>query len=188
MYILLSFTEYTKNFLENITSKASEKDPLFISQLSPDAGLGCHDFHITLVGRLNKKQEKQIYFAMKNLSHFFRFCIMASHFKVCGNGTVKLIIRDNKAIQRIISQIMTYIPNGNAYFHGTHITLGVYRGKNYKEFENVLNDLYDFKIPIQIKGVELDEDASINLPYVSFQCMQSAFHLKPWSHPVVHRL
>lgn len=87
---------------------------------------------------------------MKNLSHFFRFCIMASHFKVCGNGTAKLIIRDNKAIQRIISQIMTYIPNGNAYFHGTHITLGVYRGKNYKEFENVLNDLYDFKIPIKL--------------------------------------
>jgi len=170
MYIRLSFTEYTKNILENITSNASEKDPLFISQLMPEAGLGCHDFHITLVGRLNKKQEKQLYFAMKNLCHFFRFCIMASHFKVCCNGTVKLIIRDNNAIQKIIRQIMVYIPNGNAYFHGTHITLGVYRGKTHKEFENVLNDLYDFKNPIQIKGVELDEDASINLPGVIFQC------------------
>ena len=166
MYVRLAFSEYTNLMIRNLAENIQKNHNLFHSQLSEKAGLGCHNFHITLVGRLRKQHERSIRKVFREIRDNM-FSIKVMYIQVTRNGCVKLIVQRNHKIIQIINHIMGHIPDGNGYFSNTHITIGTYFGKDVDVFCQKLNNSYPLdNFIIEATTVELDEDATINVPKV----------------------
>ena len=168
MYIRLGFLDYMiNNLVEDIEYNCS----LFHSQLSEKACLGCHNFHITLVGSLQKRHKMGISRVFAEIRESVlttnKLLVKAMCIRVTRNGCVKLIVEYNPKIIQLIKKIMGHIPDGNGYFSNTHITIGTYFGKDVREFCDKLNKKYSFnKFIIKATSVELDEDSTVNVPKV----------------------
>ena len=166
MYIRLAFSKNSQQNIEKLI-KNIEDNKLFVSQLNEKAGLGCHNFHITLIGQLTKIHKNIIkeVFSQINEGTFY---VIPLYFSVTRYGYVKLMIKYNVNIIQLVNKIMKYIPEGNGYFTNTHITIGRYFGQNIKEFQNYINNKYNiYKIIIEANRIELDESAlSLNIKQV----------------------
>ena len=159
MYIRLVFTKNSEKEIKNLV-KEIEEDKLFISQLNEKAGLGCHNFHITLVGLLKKKHINIINNIYNNI-YEKKFYVYPLYLSVTRDGYVKINIQYNYKIIKLINNIIWYIPEGNAYFKNTHITIGRYFGKNIKEFEKYINYNINYNINIEVDKLELDESSQL---------------------------
>lgn len=168
MYIRLAFSKNSYMMIKHLVENIESDHKLFHSQLSEKANLGCHDFHITLVGRLRKKHEKNISKVFTSLRESGEFTVKPMYIQVTRSGCVKLIIQHNHKIIQLVRHIMTHIPDGNGYFTNTHITLGSYFGQDIRLFQERMNKIYSFgNFLIDVNSVELDEDACLQLPKVS---------------------
>jgi hypothetical protein len=159
MYIRLSLDKEATKELTKLTQYINYQYGLFLSQLNENSGLGCHKFHITLLGGIRKKDEYKIRSVFNYLRGHHKFSILVEKFEVTRKGTVMLILKHKEIVQDIIKKIYPYIPNSRPYSSHIHITIGMYTGKDPKCFQRKLNDTillnyYKWKV----SGVEMDEE------------------------------
>jgi hypothetical protein len=170
MYARFAFSKLSNKILANLAKYIEKKYNLFYSQKNNKAGLGCHDFHITLVGRLNSKDKNKIENSMRYVEKMIggSFDVSVVGFKVTYSGIVMLIVKHkNNVLKNLIFNMGNMIPGSNAYVNNMHITIGMYTGKDIKLFEKRLNDSIIVDDKLIVDSIELDEDADINIPVIN---------------------
>ena len=168
MYLRFAFE---KNILKALTDYLSSKIPLFYSQLDEKAGLGCHDFHISIAGKLKLHHAGKIINCMKLYSDFpqSKINISTYRYKVTPSGTVMLLVNKNKYLRQHIVNICKHLSPCNSYTGFMHITIGRYTGKNTAILEELLNIAASACYKLSISRIELDEDAFYDIKPVCFK-------------------
>lgn len=118
----------------------------FISQDKPEANLGCHPYHITLLGKI------QQYFKDSNdIKNFYKYwnkdlydvCIMPTNLiKITSSGKLLWIVHNNY-LTNICYEMCEKLginPNNNYYANNMHITLGIVKNPKYFNQDLYIND------------------------------------------------
>ncbi len=96
----------------------------FLSQLVPEAGLGCHPFHVTAVGRLHMYVDAQVTEAMRTVaSATLAMSGRVVRGKMTGTGSVQVIVEAPEMFEAS-RQLHALLPQGNLYGPELHITIG----------------------------------------------------------------
>lgn len=109
----------------------------FIDQLSPEAGLGCHPYHITMIGGITYEYSNYIESFIKIWYRDVDYVsIMPSNqIKITNRGRVLLMIHSatlNEMSNHMITKIMedNVINKPLNIYHKLHVTLGITTNKN----------------------------------------------------------
>lgn len=129
MYIKVDFKKETLLSLKNLTKYLNKVLAGFISQVKPEAGLGCHPFHITLVGKVQKelKEEEITPFLIKWEERLDDIKIgFTKNIWITSTGKVQLLVKSN-SLKALGNEIHANIPKASSYCRSKnlHITLGV---------------------------------------------------------------
>jgi hypothetical protein len=164
MYIKANPNNNLLNEVNNIIIKFKEFiGDTFIEQLDERAGLGCHPYHITLIGNINKE--------FKDPNIINRFLSKWNHdidvveininncIKITNHGTVLLLIESPYLIQIGNEMLEELSNNVSSYLSNLHITLGKVFDKNLFNKTLFMNDdLYS----------QLTHDKPLNYSIISF--------------------
>jgi hypothetical protein len=114
----------------------------FIDQLNPKAELGCHDYHITMIGNIQK------YFTHDDVFNFVRYwkndlsdinIRILNKIKITKYGKLLLLVKSDELYNicnEMKNSIDKYFPNNNMNYYLNsdqtfHITLGIITDKKY---------------------------------------------------------
>lgn len=143
MYIYANPDYIFKNQINEIIKLAHEYfGNSFIDQLNPQSELGCHDYHITMIGNIQK------YFTHNDVFNFVRYwnndlfdinIIILNKIKITKYGKVLLLVKSDQLYDicnEMKTSLDTYFSNNkmNYYLnsdHTFHITLGIVTDKKY---------------------------------------------------------
>jgi hypothetical protein len=132
--VRLLFSEWFERRLTRVCDDVQQRtvgQGNFISQLHPNAGLGCHPFHLTVVASLHMYSDEQVQGHLKNLvaarKLLWNTITAVQRWNVTGGGTVQLLVRcDN--LELLAHEIHTKLPKGKKWLARKglfHITVGI---------------------------------------------------------------
>ena len=106
--------------------KVHTSEGAFFDQLDERAGLGCHDYHLTLVARLHMYSDIQVSAALETVAPDFRgrqFTVTVRRWEMRGKGSLKLVVAV-EGIEMLQRRIHELLPEGNLFRPPHHITMG----------------------------------------------------------------
>lgn len=143
MYIKANLSqEFINNIIDPVIADLRNLSIGFIDQLDPEAGLGCHPYHITLVGKINaEKTAIDITTLLNNKTKSIKSCkcLITGYIKITRNNTVLLRIKSvdlsnicKNICERLLDvhRLNTYNDYSN-FNNDFHITLGKIFPKKY---------------------------------------------------------
>jgi hypothetical protein len=155
MYIKVDLSTNFLSDIQKLVSILENSNIDFIGQLRPEAGLGCHPYHITIAGNINN--------CFKNQDELDNFLLRWRHdndvititptgrYKITKTGKIIMLV-NSPYLKQIGSEIINELPNNrkvNSYINSKylHITIGITTNKFFfgKEFTSkfaFLNNTY----------------------------------------------
>ncbi len=136
----------------------------FISQEIPEAGLGCHPYHITLIGKVHNlfdNLDSVNHYLKKNQSEYGDILISPTNqVKITRRGTVLWFVESDK-LKLLGKKILSELDNPRLSDYTTseylHITLGMCKNKKlYGQTIQMHSDLFDTLTYYQIKNLGSD--------------------------------
>ncbi len=136
----------------------------FISQEIPEAGLGCHPYHITLIGKVHNlfdNLDSVNHYLKKNQSEYGDILISPTNqVKITRRGTVLWFVESDK-LKLLGKKILSELDNPRLSDYTTseylHITLGICKNKKlYGQTIQMHSDLFDTLTYYQIKNLGSD--------------------------------
>jgi len=186
-YIRFLFDAHTNHTLSELTRFLEQKYPgSFISQLSPEAKLGCHPFHITVCGGLHRYLNhttghyslNTVLEALRTAQNKIQTPLTCSIADITSKGTrVTIGVRDDNGNVTSISQSICaqFQSKNDWYASNFHITLGIYSNSlNHITKEEINKDIMNYinnagyRQPntITICSIEFETDTGNNPPSI----------------------
>ena len=132
-YVRLRFSQWFEERLATVCEDVQQTvgHGIFLSQLQPEANLGCHPFHLTVVASLHMYSDAQVQGHLKDLvaarKLFWNTITAVERWNVTGAGSVQLLVRcDN--LELLAHEIHIKLPKGKKWSARKglfHITVGV---------------------------------------------------------------
>ena len=110
--------------------KANNTHGAFYDQLDPRAGLGCHDYHVTLVASLHMYSDAEVAAALESVAPGacgMEFTVTIRRWEMSGRGSLKLVV-DVENIEELQRRIHGLLPRGKPFRAPYHITMGTFQG------------------------------------------------------------
>lgn len=135
----------------------------FYDQLDPRAGLGCHDYHVTLVAGLWMYSDTEVAVALDSVAPDLRgmdFTVTIQSWKMSSKGSLQLIV-NVKNIEELQQRIHALLPRGRLFKPPYHITMGTFIGSKQQRraFYNSLPTKPLLGLQFQGITVEYENDA-----------------------------